>query len=71
MPVSWRRTSTVAQTTARILKNKEADKADDEAKAAAAKAAKEAKAAEAKAKKDAAKAKSKCKDGDCNPGAKE
>jgi hypothetical protein len=55
MPVSWRRTSTVAKTTANILKAKEADKADAEAKAAA-----------AKAKKDAAKPKGKCKDGSCS-----
>jgi hypothetical protein len=51
MAVQWRTSATVKATTARILKNTEADKADAEAKAAAAKAAKEAKAAAAKAKK--------------------
>lgn len=57
MPSTWRRATTVAKTTANILKAKDADKADADAKAAKAKADKDAKALEAKAKKDAAKAK--------------
>jgi hypothetical protein len=53
MPATWRRTATVKQTTARILKAKDADKADEAAKAEAARAEKEAKAAAAKAEKEA------------------
>ena len=75
MPAIWRRSTTVAKTTANILKAKDADKADAEAKAAAAKAEKEAKAAAAKAEKEAKAAAAKaekqakkgCKDGDCKP----
>ena len=67
MPVSWRQTATVAKTTARIMKNKEADAVEAAAKAAAANVVKAAKAAASKAKKAAAKPKGKCKDGDCKP----
>ena len=69
MGVEWRKSATVKATTARILKNKEADKADAEAKAAAAKAAKEAKAAAAKAAKEAKAAAAKAKKcgKDCRP----
>jgi hypothetical protein len=44
MPVSWRQTATVAKTTARIMKNKEADAVEAAAKAAAANVVKAAKA---------------------------
>lgn len=57
MPAEWRKSATVKATTARILKDKEADRAEQEAKAAAAKAEKEAKAAAAKAAKAEKKAK--------------
>ena len=69
MPAVWRKSATVKATTARILKNKEADKADADAKAAAAKAEKDAKvlaAKDAKAAK-AAEAKAKKCGKDCKP----
>jgi len=69
MAVQWRTSATVKATTARILKNKEADKADAEAKAAAAKSDKETKAAAAKAAKEAKAAAAKAKKcgKDCRP----